>query len=84
MSNGEGLISSPMPFHSGNNPNVQTYRCFIKTENNTVFASFLHNNNYALHVAGNARVFLRILGHQNPVFSGVLHHADGHPPEWLL
>ena len=84
MPNGQGLYSIMVPFHNGNNSNVQIYRCFIKTVNNTVFASFLHNNNNALNIADDARVFVRILGPQNPVFSGVLHRADGHPPAWLL
>ena len=84
MTNGEGLITNLVPFHNGNNPNIQVYRCFIKTRNNTVFASFLNNNNNAVQVDGDARVFVRLPGQHNPVFSGFLHHADGYPPAWLF
>ena len=84
LPNGRGLVTIPEPFHAGNNPNVQIYRCFIKTPNNIIYTSLLHNNNNAMHVAGSSRVFIRILGHPNPVFSGVLQHADGHLPAWLL
>ena len=84
MPNGEGLISSLVPFHNGHDPNVQIYRCFIKTQNNTIFGSFLHNNNNALYIAGDVRVFVRLTDQRNPVFSGLLFHADGHPPAWLF
>ena len=84
MLNGESLITNLIPFHNGNNSNVQVFRCFIKTHNNTIFGSFLQNNNHALFSTRKSRVFVRILGHRNPVYSGVLHHADGHPPAWLM
>ena len=83
MPHGLGLIASLVPFYNGNNPNIHEYRCFIKTQNNTVFAAFLQNNNNALHFPGNSRVFLRIFGEHNPVYSGILHHADGQSPAWL-
>ena len=84
MPNSESLITDLVPFHNGNNSNVDVYRCFIKTRNNTIFGAFLENNNNAIHYAGDSRVFVHILGHDNPVFSGFLHHAEGHPPAWLL
>ena len=84
MPDGQGFITILEPFHNGNNPNVQGYRCFIKSPSHTVFAAFLENNNNALHFAGNSRVFVRILGQPNPIYSGFLHLADGHPPAWLL
>ena len=83
MSNDEGLITHLVPFYNGNNPNIQVYRCFIKTQNNTVFAAFLENNNNLISQDGTSRVFVRLSGHDYPVFSGYLHHADGHRPEWL-
>ena len=81
--NGQSLTANLVSFHNGNNPNVQEYRCFIITPSNTVFTAFLENNNNALHVDGNSRVFVRILGQHNPVYSGVLHRAVGHQPAWL-
>ena len=83
MPDGQSLITNLVPFHNGNNFNIQVFRCFIKTQNNTVFGSFLYNNNYALHAGGNSRVFVQVLGHRDPVYSGYLHHADGHRPAWL-
>ena len=83
MPDGQGLITILEPFHYGNNPNVQEYGCFIKSPTDTLFGSFLQNSNNALHFAGNSRVFVRILGHPNPIYSGFLHHADGQTPAWL-
>ena len=83
MPNGEGLITGLVPFHNDDNRNVQEYRCFIITPRNTVYGAFLENNNNALHAIEHSRVFVRILGHHDPVYSGVLHLADGHPPAWL-
>ena len=78
-----GLMASLVPFYNGNDANIDEYRCFIKTQNNTVFAAFLENNNNALRFNRVSRVFLRIAGQYNPVHSGVLHHAEGHRPAWL-
>ena len=84
MLNGDGLIANLVPFHNGNNSNVDVYRCFIKTRNSTIFGAFLENNNNALHNPTDTRVFVHILGHHSPIMSGFLHRADGHPPAWLL
>ena len=84
MPSGRGLMADLVPFHNGNNRNVQVFRCFIKTRNNTVFASFLQNNHNARHYPIDSCVFVHLLGHNNPIFTGYLHHADGHPPAWLM
>ena len=84
MPDGQGLITILEPFHNGNNLNVQEYHCFIKSPTNAFFVAFLHNNNNALYLNGNSRVFVRILGQFSPVFSGFLHHADGQAPAWLV
>ena len=83
MPDGQGLITILEPFHNGNNPNFQQYRCFIKSPSNTLFATHLKSNNNALHFAENSRVFVRILRQPGPIYSGVLYHADGHFPAWL-
>ena len=84
MPSGLSLITNLVPFHNHNNRNVQVFRCFIITPSHTFFAAFLQNNNNALHFAGNSRVFVRIFGQYNPVYSGVIHRANGQVPAWLM
>ena len=82
MPDGVGLITSPVLFHNGHHLNFQEHRCFIKTQNNTIFGAFLENNNNALNDLAKTRVFVRISGQQR-ILSGLVHRADGLRPAWL-
>ena len=60
--------------------------CYIKTSNNTIFAAKLEPYNYQQVPNVPNRIFVRIQGYNNPLFTGSLQRNTGYTsylPVWL-
>ena len=79
-----GFTSNLVPFHNNaHSIHVRGYRFYIQLSNNRLFHAVLQPNNLVRNIPEVMRVFVRIPGQPNIIYSGIVEPLIGYRPVWL-